>query len=720
MKLIHQLSLFFIACLSFQMTSIAQCSFTGLDATYCIDGAASTLVGDPSGGTFTGPGITGSVFDPLDAGVGIHTITYEIFEVTDGDKFYLKSAMGDPWGVTTNQETMDQAFGPGGWTLSSFEAGVVGTIFAPTTSFVFMDGSDGHASELETFLIANLTAIEAWVNAGGRLLLNSAPNEGDDINFGFGGVLLNYTNVDLTITHVLEVTAVDLAFPALVGPLLPTNPVMNGFYYGHALITGGGCTPILTETGDLSRVVLAEKCWGSGRVMFGGMTCSFFHSPAPGAGNWRANLYTYLNDNPCGGGDAGCVTTQEVEVFALPDVELTVDDESICEGEDIVFTATGGDIYTFDVGGITSGVPYFPPAPGTFEYTVTGTDAVSGCQNTAMVEVVVNPTPNVTATADDMEVCLGDNMTLTGGGAATYVWDMGVTNGVPFSPGPLGSITYNVIGTTAEGCVDEASITITVIDCEPVDAGFVMDNNICVGDCITLTDTSIGATIVTYEWDFGAAADPSTSLVQNPTVCFTTVGTFDISLTITSLYGRVSTEIKSITVNALPTVVATLDTIIDLGGDANLIANTAVIDGIYSWLPDEEIECSNCQVTTASPLDSTTYTVYLTDENGCKANSSMVVYVNFIEAVGVPSAFSPNGDGSNDVLFVKGLGLAAVNLVIYNRYGEVVFETFDQNIGWDGTFKNKNENPGVFTWVLYYDYVTGKKGMIKGNTTLIR
>ena len=50
--------------------------------------------------------------------------------------------------------------------------------------------------------------------------------------------------------------------------------------------------------------------------MFGGMTCSFFHSPAPQSGNWRANLYSYLNDNPCGGGDAGCVTTQEVEVFA--------------------------------------------------------------------------------------------------------------------------------------------------------------------------------------------------------------------------------------------------------------------------------------------------------------------------------------------------------------------------------------------------------------------
>jgi hypothetical protein len=58
--------------------------------------------------------------------------------------------------------------------------------------------------------------------------------------------------------------------------------------------------------------------------------------------------------------------------------------------------------------------------------------------------------------------------------------------------------------------------------------------------------------------------------------------------------------------------------------------------------------------------------------------------------------------------------------VIYNRYGEVVFETYDQNIGWDGTFMEKDENPGVFTWVLQYDFVSGKKGMQKGNTTLIR
>ena len=61
-----------------------------------------------------------------------------------------------------------------------------------------------------------------------------------------------------------------------------------------------------------------------------------------------------------------------------------------------------------------------------------------------------------------------------------------------------------------------------------------------------------------------------------------------------------------------------------------------------------------------------------------------------------------------------------MSLVVYNRYGEIVFETTDQRIGWDGTFKNREENPGVFTWVLYYEFLNGKTGSQKGNTTLIR
>ena len=693
----------------------AQCSFTGLDATYCEGDDHATLIGDPAGGIFSGPGILGDQFDPSTAGPGIHTITYELAGGGSGDKFYLKAAAGEPWGGPANPNSMDLAFGGGGWTIGDYESVVAATVFAPSTGFVFMDGGSMHASELQTFLIANLPAIEAWVLAGGRLLLNSAPNEGGDIDFGFDGTTLQYAPPG-SGTHVNNVVAVDLAHPALLGPEVPTSAAMSGTYYGHSLIDGTGYTVILTEDGDASKVVLAEKCWGTGRVMVGGMTTDNFHSPSPDAQNWRANLYTYLYNNGCGG---GCMYTQDVEVFAAPLVDLAVDEIEICEGEDVVFTASGADTYTFDVGGITSGTAYTPLTTGTTTYTVTGTDATSGCEASASIDVLVNALPDVTASTDDDEVCFGDAMTLTGGGATSYTWDMGVVDGVPFTPGPIGPITYTVTGTSDEGCVATASIAIEVIDCEPVHAGFVFDDNICVGDCITLTDTSVGSTIMTWEWEFSGAVDPTTSAVPSPTLCFNTVGIFDISLTITSLYGQVSTATHTLTVNELPVVVARLDTIITLGGDADLIASS-LSDGIYSWSPEKDIVCSDCAITTASPLDSTTYSVLLIDENGCRAESSVLVLVNFVKGVGLPTAFSPNGDGVNDVLYIKGLGLAAVNLVIYNRYGEVVFETNDQTIGWDGTYKNRDENPGVFTWVLHYDFFTGDKGNQQGNVTIIR
>ena len=116
----------------------------------------------------------------------------------------------------------------------------------------------------------------------------------------------------------------------------------------------------------------------------------------------------------------------------------------------------------------------------------------------------------------------------------------------------------------------------------------------------------------------------------------------------------------------------------------------------------------------------TEFWVTFTDVNGCIATDSVRVFVNFIEGIGVPQAFSPNGDENNDILFVKGYGIDQLNFKVFNRYGQLVFETSDQNIGWDGKFKGRDENPGVFAWVLEYTFITGKSGVTSGNTTLIR
>lgn len=108
------------------------------------------------------------------------------------------------------------------------------------------------------------------------------------------------------------------------------------------------------------------------------------------------------------------------------------------------------------------------------------------------------------------------------------------------------------------------------------------------------------------------------------------------------------------------------------------------------------------------------------DPYGCSSSDTVLVLVNYSKRIGVPSAFSPNGDGNNDVLFVKRQGIVGMSFQVFNRYGELVFQSDDQRIGWDGTYKNRDENPGVFTWVLYFTFEDGELGMLKGNTTLIR
>ncbi|MFT5821855.1 MAG: gliding motility-associated-like protein [Crocinitomix sp.] len=912
---------------TFSQSSFAQCEILGLDPTYCVTDEPTDLTGDPGGGTFSGPGIFGSTFDPGTAGVGIHTITYTI--PASEDKYYIKSNIGNPWGSTSNQGAMDNAFDALGWTQESFEAAVPGTVFSPTTSFVFLEGSDAHANELNVFLIANLALIEAWVDEGGCILINAAPNEGGNINFGFGGTTLIYPSYEN------NVFGVDAAHPAFVGPMVPTTTAMTGPFYSHGRITGVDLTNVLTNGGD---IVLAEKGWGFGTVMFGGMTTSNWHSPAPQGNNYRANLLTYLNNLAVA---VGCIVTQDVEVYALPDVVATVDDEEICEGESVIFTGSGAGDYTWDLGvidgdpftpvdlgvttytvtgtdpitgcqnsaivdvtlhelpvvtaavdfeeicigeiviftgggsddfawdvvGVTDGVPYEPGATGTVTYTVTGTDFATGCTNTAAVDVTVFDLPPVVATVSEIEICLGESVTFNGEGAEDYVWDLGVTdgvaftpgvagtltytvigtigatgcentasidvivndlptvtadvapdeicegemitltgggadgyvwdlpgvtdgvaftpptsgtidatvtgtngttgcentatvsfivhpipdvtasatteevcltesvtltgsgadsytwsplitNGIPFTPGELGTTTYTVTGTTAEGCSSTATITITVIDCEPVIAYFEYDNNICLGDCITITDISDGP-VASWDWDFGGAVDPSTSTEQNPERCFNTLGEFTIQLTVTNATGATSSISNTITVNDNPIVESFQDTIIEIGQSVPLISNSAS-SGVYVWSPDDNLDCINCPITSANPRESVTYTVNFTDENGCTAIDTVMVLVNFVQGVGVPTAFTPNGDGNNDVLFVKGFGIVGMSFTVYNRYGEVVFSSSDQNIGWDGTFKNREENPGIFTWVLQYTLNDGKYGQQKGNTTLLR
>jgi len=227
--------------------------------------------------------------------------------VTGTGAYYLNSNVpfGEPWGSTSNIDAMNAVFGDT-WTQDFFEEVEIFDVFNGENCFVFLEGSDQHANELETFLTDNLEVIEGWVAGGGRLLLNAAPNEGDGMSFGFDGTELIYSY------FTSNATAVDDSHPIFMGPFTPVGTAWTGGSFGHARIEGEGLSNLIVDEFATDNVVLAEKLYGSGIVIFGGMTTNNFHSPLEEAANLRANIISYLS---CGA----------VEVCSPP-AEVSLDD----------------------------------------------------------------------------------------------------------------------------------------------------------------------------------------------------------------------------------------------------------------------------------------------------------------------------------------------------------------------------------------------------------
>jgi len=204
---------------------------------------------------------------------------------------YSNTTGGEPWFTVNNSTAMTSVFGAEGvgWNRAFYETLDPLAVFNPENCFVFLEGSDGHAAELETFLTANGATVENWVASGGKLLLNAAPNEGDGMSFGFDGTSLIYAYFTSTAVGM------DPGHPIFNGPFTPAGLDYTGTSFGHAIVTGTGLTSVMEDAFAPGNMVLAEKAWGDGWVMFGGMTTDNWHDPDPNAANLRANIISYLS-----------------------------------------------------------------------------------------------------------------------------------------------------------------------------------------------------------------------------------------------------------------------------------------------------------------------------------------------------------------------------------------------------------------------------------------
>lgn len=365
---------------------------------------------------------------------------------------------------------------------------------------------------------------------------------------------------------------------------------------------------------------------------------------------------------------------------------------------------------------------------GTFAVSLTVTNPYGNDTQTQNITVTTCTSPPVANFSPSATtICVGDQVTFTDlstNGPTSWSWTFpGGTPATSVSQNPV--ITYNTPGTysvtlnaTNGTGTDDTTMTtlITVQTCPPPTAAFtVNDSTICEGACVTITNSSTSAT--TYAWAFPGGT-PATSTSASPgTVCYSTAGSYTIQLIVSNSNG-VDTVSHSVTVGALPTVTASADTTINSGQTVPITALGSG-GGTYSWSPSTGLSCTNCQSPNASPQITIQYTVTYT-ENGCSVTDDVIVTVIIVEGIGIPNAFSPNGDGENDVLSVLGSGIVSMHLVIYNRYGQKVFESSSQSYGWDGKHDGKDANTGVFGYFLEYTLISGKSEMKKGNITLIR
>ena len=311
----------------------------------------------------------------------------------------------------------------------------------------------------------------------------------------------------------------------------------------------------------------------------------------------------------------------------------TVSATEVCVGETVTLEAaseTGGTV-TWD-GGVVDGEAFAPPV-GTTTYTATS-DSDLDCDFS--VEITVHELPEVTATASDDVICLGESVSVSGGGATSYVWDPDVDDGVDFTPDDIGTTTYTVTGTDDNECENTASVDITVAPApvpgiEFVVAGLSSEDGAmggCIASEVQFNDLSTIAdpeSIVSWNWDFG---DGDGSTDENPTHTYDTPGTYTVTLTVESENGCTSTiDIDIVMTEGLTLEILSNNPTCFGFSDGSVTVNVfgGTGDLIFTITDEEGNVVNEDNSNTANTLPEGWYYITVEDDSECTGEASIFI-----------------------------------------------------------------------------------------------
>ncbi len=416
-------------------------------------------------------------------------------------------------------------------------------------------------------------------------------------------------------------------------------------------------------------------------------------------------VFTVIVSDSCG------ADTLQLTLPVFPTNPSISNDTSICIGNSVQISAGGGGTYLWSPASTldnpTSASPIATPLTNTtYSVVITSTD---GCVNTDSMMVNVYYTPPIPIIPDSLLMCLGSSIGVSVSGGDTYQWSpnyqINQLTGPSVIVSPAADFTYYCNFINACGSVLD-SVLVKVVEAS-IFAG--NDTIICPGESAILW-ASGG---ISYSWS------PSSSL-NNPSI--SEVIATPNSSTLYTVIGIDQTgcsDTASVQVDLYPQpFIQTSPDVYAFYGDVIQLSATSTTNGPYIWSPAEFLSCISCSSPVANPNQNTTYIVTYTDQNGCSASDDVTIYYDPI--VYVPNTFTPNGDETNQGFYIIAHNIKSFELLIFDRWGELIFTMTDLSDYWDGTYKDYNCQDGTYVWKLvYYDFLN-KEYNLTGHVNLLR
>ncbi|MBN8697608.1 MAG: gliding motility-associated C-terminal domain-containing protein [Bacteroidetes bacterium] len=400
--------------------------------------------------------------------------------------------------------------------------------------------------------------------------------------------------------------------------------------------------------------------------------------------------------------NAGCISISNITITEPDSIEFSLASSvnPLCNGNNngVITTIPNGGTLPYTFAWSSGGNTATEDSLAAGSYTVTITDA-NGCTATQTI-TLTNPTSltiTSTSTNPSCNTIADGAIDVTVGGGTTpysYQWSGASTANTEDLTAILNG-TYTITVTDLNGC--SIADTIVLLPNQTVLANAGNDTTFCESGSITLNATSTNG--VNFQW---FELPGNTSVGNTSTVSITPIsGNSSYYVVVDNGAGCSINDTINLTSNPLPSVNAGADativvgTSIGIGGSPTTNATGATI----TWTPTTTLNNSSIANPTATPSTTTTYTVVVTSAQGCSTSDSVTITVR--PTIIFPDGISPNGDGANDTWIIDGIELFPnCNVEVYNRWGELLFQSPGYKENWDGTYKGQPLPVGTYYYVI--------------------